>query len=191
MSVDFPLAETAFTYTDAVVAMGGDPNSLRAWLRKNEATGKMKIELRSIEEGGWRRFSWEDIALLTLTRVLADFGIPVETANTIANNVLPKSPGSTPRQYEDICDMYDLVVMPRATPKDVKRGTPPEQAGVVKAVAYSNNPQKTVDRAWAYRIIARPHSPDLQPPAAIVVRIGRVVRETFVVLREIDEASKK
>lgn len=102
MSIHEPLAQPLFTHADAVIAMGGDPNSLRAWTRLDKARNS-KVKLRTTTaEGAWRRYSFEDIALLVVTRVLTDFGVPVEIANRAADENLPRASSLTPRQFVDL-----------------------------------------------------------------------------------------
>lgn len=66
-------------FSDVVYAIETTPKALRNWLQRKQ------VPLETPEtDGGWRDFSFSDIAILVLVRALLDFGIGVVDAGKIA-----------------------------------------------------------------------------------------------------------
>jgi hypothetical protein len=71
-------------FSDVVFAIGGTAKSLRLWLQRD----LVKIDTPKPANGGWTEYSFRDIAILALTRSVANFGVDVPTANEIANTIM-------------------------------------------------------------------------------------------------------
>jgi hypothetical protein len=70
-------------FSDVVYAIGATPKSLRLWLQR----GLVEIHTPKAE-GGWTEYSFYDIAILSLVRQFANFGVDVPNASAMANEVM-------------------------------------------------------------------------------------------------------
>ena len=82
-----PISEPKLRFADAVHAIGTTPKQLRNWLQRRQ------VPLPPDEAGGWRAFSFCDIALLAIVRRLADHGVDIERAGVIADAVFYRVAG--------------------------------------------------------------------------------------------------
>lgn len=73
-----PILEPKLRFGDVVYAIDTTPKVLRNWLQRDQVT------LFTEDTGGWRNFSYADIAVLAVVRKLVDFGCGVETASHLA-----------------------------------------------------------------------------------------------------------
>lgn len=79
-----PILDPKLRFSDVVYAIETTPKTLRNWLQRDQVT----LDSQKPEEGGWREFSFVDVAILALTRRLVDFGITVENASKLAHTIL-------------------------------------------------------------------------------------------------------
>lgn len=73
-------------FSDAAYAIDAPPKSLRNWLQREQ------VVLPGEHDGGWRAFSYLDIAVLALVRPLVEYGLLVREANDIAHAALNMFP---------------------------------------------------------------------------------------------------
>ncbi len=71
-------------FSDVVFAIGATPKSLRLWLQRD----LIKIHTPKPADGGWTEYSYRDIAILALARAVANFGVDIPTASSIANTIM-------------------------------------------------------------------------------------------------------
>ena len=88
-------------FSDAVYAIGTTPKSLRLWLQR----GLVNIHTPKPAGGGWTEYSFVDIAILSLVRTFANFGVNVPTASALANSVMREF-------FPDVLDVRNAEEMP-------------------------------------------------------------------------------
>lgn len=71
-------------FGDVAYAIDATPKALRLWLQRE----LVQIRTPRPDAGRWTEYSFADVAILALVRVLSNFGVDVPTANAIANKVL-------------------------------------------------------------------------------------------------------
>ena len=71
-------------FSDVVYAIASTPKSVRLWLQR----GLVEIHTPKPDGGGWTEYSFRDVGILALVRCLANFGVDVPTASSIANTIM-------------------------------------------------------------------------------------------------------
>jgi hypothetical protein len=84
-----PISDPKLRFSDVVYAIETTPKALRNWLQREQVT----LDSARPDEGGWRTFSFVDVAILAVTRRLVDFGITVENASKLAHTILTHMQG--------------------------------------------------------------------------------------------------
>lgn len=76
----------ALRFSDAAYAIGKAPSTLRNWLQRNQ------VKLPGQHSEGWREFTYADIAVLAIVAKLVSFGLKVETASAVAEELFRAYP---------------------------------------------------------------------------------------------------
>jgi hypothetical protein len=98
------------------------------------------------EDGGWREFSYADIAILAMVRKLVDFGIGVETASLMAREALKNFPlvlkhsNTPPEALTALFAPYLWVIWPEADDQWRLRlvSKPDSEFGMAMAASMAN-----------------------------------------------------
>lgn len=89
------MQQPTIRFSDVVEAIGATPRALRQWLQHPE------VRLNSEQGTGWRNFTYQDVAVLALMRVLIRLGISVPEANRIALGDMTGGIGPIPNADAD------------------------------------------------------------------------------------------
>lgn len=84
-----PILDPKLRFSDVVYAIEITPKALRNWLQRDQVT----LDSKKPDEGGWREFSFVDVAILAVTRRLVEFGVTVENASKLAHTILTHMQG--------------------------------------------------------------------------------------------------
>lgn len=79
-----PLLDRKLRFSDVVFAIDMSPKALRLWLQRDQ----VELVSDAPDDGGWRHFCIADVAVLSLTRALVNFGLQVENASNLARHIL-------------------------------------------------------------------------------------------------------
>lgn len=74
-----------FTFTEAALAAGVKPKTLRNWLDR----GQIALDAEDEREGdGWRRFSFIDVLRIAFVSRLVDYCVPVRVASNLIEDTI-------------------------------------------------------------------------------------------------------